>query len=651
MPKLLTFKSKCQIKASSDGKPPRISIVAYNGGLIKVGGWGPLVTDVAGLSMNASIPILIDHNSSVDGIAGQGVATIKDGRVFVSGNLVPGTDGADKITKLSRAGHQFQASIGVEPSSYRFIKAGESINVNNRQIKAGKGGFILVEKGTLREVSVVALGADGSTSVTIAARMAKKKGNSMEFNAFLESCGLQASDLTPALMTRYQEIHSQIEASGDNDVDDDIDNELVQARESARIAGVTKIAEKHPIIAARAVEEGWNMKRTELEVLRASRPKPPIVRGSNHDAANTPDILAAGFLMKMGRESLAEKTFGEAVAQRARDLRANHCLDLVKASFELNGRNVPHNANEMVHASFGASGIDLPVALGNVANKVLLEAYNLAPSFWRQFCRVGSVPNFKPASMIAPSFLGKPANLGHHGEFESGQVSEAVVTGSINTYGMALSVSRRNIIDDDLSLFDQTASALGKSAMGGLSDLVIQTLLSSSGFFTTGNKNYMSGASTALDISPLSSAITMMRKQRDADGRDLDIQPTTLLVTPTFEFTARSCLSQTLVVSGNTDVTKGASNPLAGSIKNVSVESRLENPNFTGNSSNAWYLFGPAEAAAMHVLFLNGQQSPTVEFFGLESNPTKLALMWRVYFDYGACMGDFRAAVKSKGEA
>ena len=53
----------------------------------------------------------------------------------------------------------------------------------------------------------------------------------------------------------------------------------------------------------------------------------------------------------------------------------------------------------------------------------------------------------------------------------------------------------------------------------------------------------------------------------------------------------------------------------------------------------------------MIVAFLQGKQTPTVEFFGLDADPNKLAASWRVYFDYGCSLGDHRAAYRSKGEA
>ena len=36
---------------------------------------------------------------------------------------------------------------------------------------------------------------------------------------------------------------------------------------------------------------------------------------------------------------------------------------------------------------------------------------------------------------------------------------------------------------------------------------------------------------------------------------------------------------------------------------------------------------------------------------GLDADPNRLAATWRVFFDYGAALGDFRAAYRSKGAA
>ena len=86
-------------------------------------------------------------------------------------------------------------------------------------------------------------------------------------------------------------------------------------------------------------------------------------------------------------------------------------------------------------------------------------------------------------------------------------------------------------------------------------------------------------------------------------------------------------------------------------VVSLEVESRLSNADpFSGTSTKAWYLFAGPQDMPLVVAFLQGRQSPTVEFFGFDADPNVLAATWRVYFDYGCAFGDFRAAYKAKGE-
>jgi hypothetical protein len=61
-------------------------------------------------------------------------------------------------------------------------------------------------------------------------------------------------------------------------------------------------------------------------------------------------------------------------------------------------------------------------------------------------------------------------------------------------------------------------------------------------------------------------------------------------------------------------------------------------------------LFAAPSASPMIVAFLNGKQTPTTEFFGLDQTVEKLCVSWRVYHDFGAALCDYRAAVRSAGE-
>lgn len=201
-----------------------------------------------------------------------------------------------------------------------------------------------------------------------------------------------------------------------------------------------------------------------------------------------------------------------------------------------------------------------------------------------------------------------------------------------------------------MSLFDDTARSLGRAAMRAVSDLVYKILLANGGnFFSADNGNYDEGADTALSLAALGAGITKMMSQRDSEGRDLDIRPKILLVPPELSQTAKELLQSDYIQRANSD------EPTGNALKNVvslEVEPRLSNSDrFTGTSAKAWYLLAGPQDAALIVAFLQGKQTPTVEFFGFDADPNKLAAVWRVFFDFGAALAEHRAAYRAKGEA
>lgn len=399
-------------------------------------------------------------------------------------------------------------------------------------------------------------------------------------------------------------------------------------------------------IEARAINEGWDGPRTELEVLRASRPIGPAIY--SHREPATRAVLEAAILTHMGCESLAEKRLGADAAQRARDLRATNLVDLCRTALVIDGQDAPHCREGMIRAAL--STYSLPTALGEAVNKVLFEAYVESPATWRPFAAVKSANDFKDHTGIRPSDTGDLTELPPGGEVKHGSVKEATYKYSVDTFAKMLSIDRRDIINDDLSLFDDTARSLGRSAMRSLSDLVYKVLLANAGsFFSGGNGNYDAGAGTALSSASLAAGIARMLAQLDDEKRDLDIRPRTLLVPPELQQSAKELLLSDFIQRANNDV------PTGNALKNaldLEVEPRLSNSDrFTGTSANAWYLFASPSDAAIIVAFLQGKQSPTVEFFGFDADPNVLAATWRVYFDYGAALADHRAAYKAKGEA
>jgi hypothetical protein len=603
--------SAAEVEIQATGKPPAVTIVAYTGGLMTVPGWGPVAIELAGVdASDDQVSILADHDASLKGIVGHGRAVVANGKLLVQGTLTPSAVAARQVIDLARGGFRFQASVGVTPVDYERVRAGETVEVNGRALKAPASGFTLVRAGVLREVSIVALAADRGTSVAIAAQ---HKDQSMT----------ETETLTP----------EQIRADA--------------VAETRRITGIRKATGgKFGDIEAQAIEEGWDVTATELAVLRASRPTAMPYYSSR--MAPSQAILEAAILAHMNCEHLAERHLGADAAQQARDLRATNLVDLCRAALMIDGKETPHGRDGMIKAAL--STYSLPIALGDAANKVLFESYSESPATWRAFASVKSAGDFKDHTGVRPSDTGDLTQLAPGGEIKHGSIKEATFKYSVDTFAKMLSIDRRDIINDDLSLFDDTARSLGKAAMRSLSDLVYKVLLLNAGsFFSAGNGNYDEGAPTALASAALATGIAKMLAQRDDEGRDLDIRARTLLVPPELQQTAKELLQSDFIQRASNDLPTG--NALKNSVS-LEVEPRLSNDTrFNGTSDKAWYLFAGVQDTAIVVAFLQGKQSPTVEFFGLDADPNKLAASWRVYFDFGAALADHRAAYKAKGEA
>ncbi len=608
--------------AGGERKRPGISMLAYGGGIMYVSGWGDVAVDLAGLDASGQIPLLADHDARVGGAVGHGTAEVRDGRLFVAGVVSGAGEAAQQIVEMARGGFAFQASVGVQPEEHERIRPGEKVVVNGRALSSPRG-FTLVKRGRLREVSITVIAADPSTSVAIAAsRFRKEKSMDTDVQNVNEDA-IRASERERLKMI---EAMCRPPAGGWGKAQQKVD-EL----KAAAIAG--EIDQK-------------DLSAELLSILRDSRPK--IGMTSPGPTVENTTVLEAALLKRMGLEALGEKALGALAMEHGARLKATHMLDLCRTALQFEGHDVPHGREEMVRASL--STMSLPTALSNLANKLLLEAYEESQATWRAFAAVRSVSDFKTNTAIRPSFTGSLQQVAPGGELKHGSAAEWFTEFKADTYGRLFSVDRRDLINDDLGAFDEVARASGRAAMRKLNDLVYQVLLANAGnFFSAGNGNYIEGVDAALSFDSLSEAIGLMMTQRDAEGNDLDLRPKTLLVPPELQPTAKGLLESEFLqqIAENT--------PTGNSLRravSVEVEPRLSNAVKYGTSASTkhWYLFSAPGNVPMIVAFLQGKQTPTVEFFGLDQDASRLAVTWRVYFDFGAALVDPRAAVRSKGE-
>jgi len=296
----------------------------------------------------------------------------------------------------------------------------------------------------------------------------------------------------------------------------------------------------------------------------------------------------------------------------------------------------------------GFSTIDIGGILSNVANKFLLEGFFSVERTWRNICAVRNVSDFK--TVTSYRLIGKDQyeQVQPGGELKHGTLGNETYTNKADTYGLMLSIDRRDVINDDLGAITTVPRKLGRGSGLKINDVFWGIFLNNSTFFASGNKNYLTGADTALGIDGLTKAEVAFMDQTDSDGKPIGVMPAILLV-PTALSAMGTQLFKSLEIRDTTASTKyPIANPHQGKFR-AEVSRYLSNSYYTGFSSKAWYLLAdPSDLPVIEVAFLNGQESPTIET--AEADFSVLGIQMRGYHDFGVALQDPRGGVKSKGE-
>jgi hypothetical protein len=668
----------------ADGERPsirRFNMTAYTGGVMVLAGWAhPVVVDLAGLQVSAkSRPILKDHNRSLivghtDAVSVQGSSLQVTGVISGAGPV------AKEIVESSRNGFPWQASLGAVAERVEFVPKGRKAQANGREFE---GPVHIARKAALGEISFVALGADDNTSAQVAAShsggaVADKnvtENQTMNFEQWLTAKGFALADLNDSQRTSLQAIFGAEEHPGGDTVvattaaNSDVIAQLRAdaAAETKRIIDVRRLcAGKHADLESKAIAEGWDATRIELEVLRAERPSINGMRrdsdaGVTNRAIEASLCLSAGIAEKRVGEWFDEKTMNAALSRELRGAGLHTLLyeviraagdwvrpgrvdnDTIRAAF--------HADQRLIQAAGGFSTISLSGILSNVANKSMLAAYEAVESVVAFFCSETDVNDFKEVTRYRLTGNGVFEKVGPDGELKHATLSEQAYSNKVETFGRLIALTRQMIINDDLGAFLQIPRIIGRMSALKREEAVFELLLSNpSNFFSAGNKNFISGVDTALSIDSLTKGEQTFMDQTDTDGKPILLSPAVLLLPTSLKVTGQQLMTETRV-NETTDANKPkpSNNPHAGKWKPV-ASPYLNAQGIAGGSAKAWYLFAnPADVSALEIAYLRGKRTPTIESGDTDFNT--LGMQWRGYFDFGVAMQDFRAALKSKGEA
>jgi len=687
--------AEVQIEAAVEGeapKPPTFAMVAYTGGAMRLAGWRfPVVVDLEGMAINSqSRPVRYQH----DARAGVGHTTrieIRNHQLHAQGIISRQTDAAREIIASGKSGFPWQASIGARPDSVEFVAAGRTVTVNNRQFS---GPLNIARKTTLGEISFVDLGGDEHTSVNIAAEAAATEERAM-FEQWLKAKGFDPSNLSDdqkaILKAAWQAEQSDtndgggeggsdggrnqaghVEASGSTSGEGDLDQVLETAtREARRRQRITEVSQQllaqRPDLAdhvgqlARtAIEAGTAANQFELDVLRLNRGHGGIhVRqDDSRDGRTTEAAMCLAGGLAEPEKHFAERTLEAADRHYGRALGLVETLLMFAQANGYRGHGAS-NLSSMLRCAFeagsiqaaSASTLSLPGILSNTANKFLRAGFDSVESTWRAIAAIRPVRDFKQVTSYSLTGGFKYEKVGPSGELKHGTVGEQSYTNQAETYGKMFAITRTDLINDDLGALTAVPRRLGRGGALKLNDVFWTEFMDNGSFFTAGNRNYKTGATTALGIDALSTAEQVFFDQVDPDGNPLGVMPAILLVPNGLNALASALMRSTKIVTagGSSKAKDPDENPHSGKFS-IARSSYLSNTNITGNSSKAWYLLAdPEDMPAIEVAFLNGRQEPTVESADADFN--SLGIQMRGYHDFGVAKQEPRGGVKMKGEA
>jgi len=654
-------------------RPRRFSMVAYTGGAMVLAGWRyPVVVDLAGLEVGRQRrPILLEHTRDVDFVMGQtDSVTVQNNRLLVAGQVIGDSPKVRQVVALSDKGFAWRASIGARAVDVEFVPEGKTAEVNGREFP---GPANIARRAVLGEISFVVLGADDDTSAKISANAANGKENEpMDFQQWLEAQGFDADALSEKQSDSLRALYEAAERTGQKhsvtaaaapEVSDAVASLHAElAAESERVNAIRKICVGHGEIEARAIKEGWDAARAELEVLRASRPQGPAIHSDDGSGRSARSIEAALCCSAGLSDQQLSKLYDERTLEAARrEYRRAGLHTLVYETIRASGGYVrpgrvdkeliraAFDSDRQLRASGGFSTISLSGILSNVANKTMLAAYNAVESVAVRIAAQTDVSDFKEVTRYRMTGVGVFEKVGPDGELKHATLTEESYKNKIDTYGRIIALTRQMIINDDLGAFLQIPRIIGRMSALKREEAVFELLLSNpDNFFHADHDNLLTGADTALSIAGLTKAEETFANQVDADGKPILLVPAILLVPTGLKVTAQQLMTETRVnETTDTGRPKPANNPHAG--KWIPLASPYLNAQgLAGGSATAWYLLAnPEDVTAVEIAYLQGKRAPTIE--SGETDFNNLGMQWRGYFDFGVAMQDFRAAVKCAG--
>ncbi len=412
---------------------------------------------------------------------------------------------------------------------------------------------------------------------------------------------------------------------------------VAQIRQFAKVAG-DRVDE---IMIDDLIERGVSVNDAKEQIMKTWSEKVDA-ETSRSDTSVTVDekdkFLDAGVSAILGRAGIEKMDTSNAMRGMRLTEIAKSCLSRAGVAFQ------GMDEREMVKRAFTQSSSDFPVLLENAMHKTLQMAYSTAPDTWTRFCSTGSVTDFRAHNRYRLGSFGNLDALLENGEYKNKSIPDGEKASiTADTKGNIINISRKTIINDDLSAFIGLSQMLGRAARRTI-EADVYALLASNPVMHDGitlfhaDHGNLAASGAVVSVATVEAARVAMAKQTDVSGNDyLDLRPSIWLGGMSSGGTAREVFG----AEYNDEASKNQRKP---NIVRGLVGDIVDSPRIAGTD---WYLFADsADSPVIEVAFLNGEQEPfldSMEGFSMDG------LQWKVRLDYGIAAVDYRGVYKNAG--
>lgn len=267
------------------------------------------------------------------------------------------------------------------------------------------------------------------------------------------------------------------------------------------------------------------------------------------------------------------------------------------------------------YPALAQSTSDFGELMTDAINKSLRTAYNDAPSSWELWARRETAADFKTIHRVAMSESPDLVSRTEGGEVQYVDMTDSEETYALVEYVSGLRLTRKAIINDDLSAFDRLPQMQAMAAKRKEDDVAYAILTANANladgvalFSTATTRSNLASSGGALTVATLQAGFAaMFNQQGPQNAAQLELGPSFLLVPGEAKGTADQLINSTVDPAANSG---HALNPYTNQLE-VVPSARLG-----ANSTTAWYLvsdYRGGQVDTVEVSFLEGEEEPVLD--------------------------------------